>query len=281
MRLKKIGVKTSLLDSRLLLQNVLNITYEELLVSAKRLVTDEENERFEKYLGRRLLREPISKILQVKEFWKYKFRTNTATLDPRPESETIIEAVLAEYQDKNRTLKILDLGTGTGCLLITLLKEFPNAKGVGIDASIDALKIAGENAATLEVSDRANFIKGNWLSGIEEKFDIIVSNPPYIKTKQIGHLAEEVKFFDPMAALDGGEDGLDCYRIITEGLSKVMENHAKIFFEIGQWQEDDVTDLIKKNGFEVNEVRKDILGIPRVIGFNKPYLKIVASKTLH
>lgn len=281
LRLKKVGVKTSLLDSRLLLQHVLKITYEDLLVSAKRLVTDEENERFEKLLSRRLLREPISKILQYKDFWKCRFKTTTATLDPRPETETLIESVLAEYVDKNRELKILDLGTGTGCLLITLLKEYPNAKGLGVDASMEALKVAGENAAALEVTERANFVKGNWLKGVEGQFDIIVSNPPYIKTKQINHLSEEVRLFDPLSALDGGEEGLDCYKEITENLSKVMDKHAKVFFEIGKWQENDVTNIIKNNGFEINEVRKDILGIPRIISFNKPYLKIVPSKTLH
>jgi release factor glutamine methyltransferase len=281
LRLKKIGVKTSLLDSRLLLQEVLNITYEELLVSAKRVITEEENDRYEEYLGKRLMREPISKILQRKDFWKYRFKTNEHTLDPRPESETIIESVLAEYKDKNRELKILDLGTGTGCLVLTLLKEFPNAKGVGVDASMEALKVAGENAANLEVTDRVSFIKGNWLNGISDKFDIIVSNPPYIKTKQIDYLAEEVRLYDPISALDGGEDGLDCYRVLTEGLERVMGNHAKVFFEIGKWQENDVSQLIKKNGFEIDDVRKDILGIPRVISFNKPYLKIVGNKTLH
>jgi release factor glutamine methyltransferase len=277
LRLKKVGVKTSLLDSRLLLQEVLKISYEELLVSAKRLITEEENAQYEEYLGRRLLREPISKILQKKDFWKNTFKTTADTLDPRPESETIIEAVLAEYKDKNRELKILDLGTGTGCLILTLLKEFPNATGVGIDASIEALKIADENANALEVSDRVSFIKGNWVNGIEEKFDIIVSNPPYIKTKQIDSLADEVRLYDPKPALDGGEGGLDCYKILTENISKVMGSHAKVFFEIGQWQENDVSQLITKNGFEIDEVRKDILGIPRVISFNKPYLKVVGG----
>ena len=280
-RLKKVGVKTSLLDSRLLLQEVLKITYEELLVSAKRLITEEENTKYEEYLGRRLLREPISKILQRKDFWKYTFKTTEATLDPRPESETIIEAILAEYKDKNRELKILDLGTGTGCLVLTLLKEYPNAKGVGVDVSMEALKVAGENATTLEAADRVNFIKGNWISGIEDKFDIIVSNPPYIKTKQIDYLAEEVRLYDPAGALDGGEDGLECYKTLTENISKVMGSHARVFFEIGQWQENDVSKLILKNGFEIGEVRKDILDIPRVISFNKPYLKVVTPKTIH
>ncbi len=279
--LKKVGVKTSLLDSRLLLQEVLKISYEELLVSATRVVNDEEYKLFQEYMLRRLKREPISKILQRKDFWKYRFKTTEATLDPRPESETLIESVLAEYKDKNRELKILDLGTGTGCLVLTLLKEFPKATGLGVDASMEALKVAGENAQTLEISDRINFVKGNWTSGITDKFDIIISNPPYIKTNQIDYLSDEVRLFDPKGALDGGQDGISAYREILNNIEKVMDKHARIFFEIGKWQEEEVTKLIKEKGFEVHEVRKDILGIPRIIAFNKPYLKVVGANTVH
>lgn len=275
LRLKKVGVKTSLLDSRLLLQNVLNITYEELLVSATRLVSDEENEKFEKMLSRRINREPVSKILEFKDFWKYRFKTNQHTLDPRPESETLIEFVLAEFKDKNRELNILDLGTGTGCLLLTLLKELPKAKGLGVDISLEALKVATENAQNLEVADRVKFQKGNWLAGIDEKFDIIISNPPYIKTTQIDYLQDEVRLFDPIQALDGGESGVEPYKVICNDVAKVMNNHAKVFFEIGKWQENDVSTIIRENGFDIISVRNDLLGIPRIIGFRKPHLKVV------
>jgi len=277
-RLKRVGVKTSLLDSRILLQHILGISYEVLLVSASRLVTEDENKRFEELLSRRIRREPVSKILEYKDFWKYRFKTTKHTLDPRPESETLIESVLAEYKDQNRELKILDIGTGTGCLLISLLKEYPKATGFGVDISIEALKIAGDNARQLEVADRVDFVKTDLFSGIEEKFDIIISNPPYIKTKQIDYLAEEVRLYDPLKALDGGDDGLDFYRRLVEGVPAVMNNHAKIFFEIGKWQEKDVSDIIQAGGFEINDVRKDLLGIPRIISFNRPYLKIVAKK---
>jgi len=275
MRLKQIGVKTSLLDSRLILQEVLNINYEELLVSATRIITEEEVEKFEALLLRRIKREPVSKIFGRKDFWKYTFKTNKFTLDPRPETETLIDAVLSRYKDHERELKILDLGTGTGCLLITLLKEYPNATGLGVDISMEALQVAGENANNLEVMDRANFIKGNWLDGIEEKFDIIVSNPPYIKTKIIDSLPSEVRFYDPISALDGGESGLDCYEQIMKDIEKNMNAHAHVFFEIGKWQEMEVPELITGKGFEIKEVKKDLLGIPRIIEFNKPYLKVI------
>ncbi len=275
LRLKKVGIKTSLLDSRMLLQEVLNINYEELLVSASRLVTEEENNKFEEYLSRRLKREPIAKILQKKDFWKYRFKTTFDTLDPRPETETLIEAVLAEYKDKNRELKILDLGTGTGCIILSLLKEFPNAKGVGVDISMEALKIASENADYLGITKRINFVKGDWLNGINEKFDLIVSNPPYIKAKQIDYLADEVRLYDPYVSLDGGDSGIEAYKKIVEHITTVMDKHAKVFFEIGKWQEEEVSKLIKENNLEVSEVKKDLLGIPRVIAFHKPYLKVV------
>ncbi len=275
LRLRTVGIKTSLLDSRLLLQEVLGINYEQLLVSATRIVTDEELVKFDSLLARRVRREPISKILGRKDFWKYTFKTTPDTLDPRPESETLIESVLNEYKDHNRDLKILDLGAGTGCLSITLLKEYPNASALGVDISIEALKIAGENAQNLEVADRINFIKGNWTQGIEEKFDIIISNPPYIKTRQIDYLSDEVRLYDPRTALDGGIDGLDAYKEIFDQVEHVMNSHTRIFIEIGKWQEEDIINLIKEKGFEIHEVRKDILGIPRVICFNKPYLKVV------
>lgn len=275
LRLKKVGVKTSLLDSRLLLQNVLNITYEDLLVSASRLVSDEENDRFEMLLSRRINREPVSKILEYKDFWKYRFKTNHHTLDPRPESETLIEFVLAEYKDFNRDLKILDLGTGSGCLILTLLKEYKNATGLGVDISMEALKVATENAQNLEVADRVKFQKGNWLAGIDEKFDIIISNPPYIKTAQIDYLQDEVRLFDPLNALDGGESGVEPYKIICKDVGKIMNNYAKVFFEIGKWQENDISTIIRENSFDIIAVKNDLLGIPRIISFRKPHLKVV------
>jgi release factor glutamine methyltransferase len=275
LRLKKVGVKTSLLDSRLLLQNVLNITYEDLLVSASRLVSDEENEKFEMLLSRRINREPVSKILEYKDFWKYRFKTNQHTLDPRPESETLIESVLGEYKDFNRDLKILDLGTGSGCLILTLLKEYKNATGLGVDISMEALKVATENAQNLEVADRVKFQKGNWLAGIDEKFDIIISNPPYIKTAQIDYLQDEVRLFDPLNALDGGESGVEPYKIICKDVGKVMNNYAKVFFEIGKWQENDISTIIRENSFDIIAVKNDLLGIPRIISFRKPHLKVV------
>ena len=177
-RLRRVGVKTPLLDSRLLLQAAMNITYEELLVSAKRPLTDNEKEVYEDMLLRRLKREPVAQILGYKDFWKIRLNTTKDTLDPRPDSETIIDAVLKNFTDQDRKHKILDLGVGTGALLLSLLGEYPNSEGVGVDVSPEAIKIAQENAENNNVSDRVKFIKSNWLENVEGSFDIIVCNPP-------------------------------------------------------------------------------------------------------
>jgi len=160
-KLRRVGIKTPLLDARLLLQHVLGITYEELLTQATRELTKEEIEEFAVLMQRRIRREPVSKILGVKEFYSLEFIVNEHTLDPRPDSETVITEVLKEFPDKDRELRILDLGTGSGCLLITLLTEYKNAKGVGVDLSSEALKIANANSEKHRVTNRAEFIKSN------------------------------------------------------------------------------------------------------------------------
>jgi len=274
-KLRKIEIETPLLDARLLLQHVLNIKYEQLITSGNRELTEQEIESFNKLVARRLLREPIAKILEKKEFWGLGFKTTKDTLDPRPDSETLIECVIQTFKDSNRDLNILDLGTGSGCLLITLLFLYNNSKGLGVDKSIEALKIAGENAESNNVSERANFIVSNWLDNVEGTFDVIICNPPYIKREATNYLSPEVRLYDPIPALDGGADGLDCYREIISQLGKFLAIHGRCFFEIGKWQEHEVSDLISENGFEIIEVRNDLAGIPRVIVFTKPYLKVV------
>jgi release factor glutamine methyltransferase len=273
--LRKVGIKTPLLDARLLLQEVLKITYEELLTQANRVLDEKEIENYEELIARRLKREPVSKILGYKEFWGMEFKTTEDTLDPRPESETIIESVLKNFKDRKSELKILDLGTGTGCLPLSLLKEYPSATAVGVDVSLEALKVATENAENLGFAKRIDFIKSDWLENVEGRFDVIISNPPYIKTEALDFLAAEVRLYDPRIALDGGRDGLNIYRKIIPRLVEHMSIRGKCFFEIGKWQENLVNDLLKDEGYEVLNVVKDLAGIPRTIIFQKPYLKIV------
>ncbi len=274
-RLRKAGVKTPLLDSRLLLQNVLGITYEQLLVSATRELSDEESQGFESYIMRRLKREPVAKILEEKEFWGLKFKTTQATLDPRPDTETLIESVLRNFKDKERPFKILDLGTGTGCIIISLLKEYPNATGLGVDKSLDALQVARENSEKNNTANRLDFVQSDWFSNVTDKYDIIVSNPPYIKNDSIQHLSEEVALFEPKLALEGGNEGLDAYKNIAEKIEGFLNPHAKAFFELGKWQEEPVAEIINKKGFQVAEVWEDLAGVPRVMVFHKPFLKVV------
>lgn len=273
--LKKIGIETPLLDARLLLQETLKITYEELITSANRLLTKEERAIYISMMKRRNKREPVSKILGEKEFWGLKFKTTINNLDPRPDSETLIEAVTQNYKDVNRDLKILDLGTGSGCLLITLLYLYSNATGVGVDKSLEATRIAKENAEKNEVIKRIEFLESDWFDKVEGKFDIIICNPPYIKTEAINYLEPEVRFFDPEIALDGGADGLSCYREIISNIDNYLEVHGKAFFEIGQWQDAQVAEIVEEKSFEVVEIKPDLKSIPRVVIFGKPYLQLV------
>jgi methylase of polypeptide subunit release factors len=406
-----VGIKSPALDARLLLCHVLGVSVEHLVGYPEEEISEEQVGHFLELVERRKNREPIAKIIGSKEFWGREFFVNSHTLDPRPDSETLIEAVLnyssslplaggteggkaltgvfgleeftkrnkeaiskanelrknstdtekklwshlrnkqlAGYKfrrqqsigpfivdficndnqliieldggqhnestnkeyDKWRTvylesagyhvmrfwnneitenlegaievilnflhsphptsphkreegLKILDIGTGSGCLLITLLAEWPNASGVGVDISVDALVVARRNADALAIADRCEFVESDLLANIEGKFDIIVSNPPYIKTGDIAGLSREVSGYDPHLALDGGRDGLDCYRKLIEQLPDHLNEGGKIFVEIGEGQEEDLSRLFERNGFEIIEYKKDLAGIIRCL----------------
>jgi release factor glutamine methyltransferase len=274
-RLRKVGIKTPLLDSRLLLQHVLGINYEELLTSAKRPITKQESDDYNDLLSRRVLREPVSLILGKKEFWSMEFKTTVDTLDPRPETECLIENVLENFGDRARKHKFLDLGTGTGAIALALLKEYPEASAVAVDISDAALEVAKENAKRHGLEKRVEFIKSNWFEKVKGKFDIIVSNPPYISSKSIDFLPAEVRLYDPKIALDGGEDGLNEYIAIAENLSKHLAENGKVFIEIGKWQEGRIGEILKSKGFIIHSVKKDLAQVPRVICFSKPYIKLV------
>lgn len=209
-------------EARLLLAHLLNTSYEMIYISVDRLLTFEEEKELEALLDRRSSHEPLSKILGHREFWSLPFRVTADTLDPRPDSETIIESVLKFYPDKTLPLNIIDLGTGSGCLLLSLLHEYPNAWGVGVDDQEAAACIAQENAKSLNLNHRSSFLVGNWGDALANRFDVIVSNPPYIATTE--SLPPEVANYDPASALYGGADGLDCYR----ALAKQLPNLAKL-----------------------------------------------------
>ena len=217
---------------------------------------------------RRLEGEPVDRIIGNAEFWSRRFDLNAGTLSPRPDTETIVEAALAMLAASPvRNPRILDLGTGTGAILITLLAEYGMASGIGIDAAEAALDMAGQNAVLNGVADRAAFRRGNWTEGLAGPFDLIISNPPYIPSADIAGLDREVRLHDPVLALDGGPDGLEAYRAIAGGAAHLLAAGGRIIFEIGAGQEADVTAIMQQAGFLTLEQRRDLGGHIRALSF--------------
>lgn len=255
-------------DARILLAYVLGIKKNELFLYDKPLSPVQEKS-FNECIGKRAKRMPVSRIIGTRGFWKLDFVLNEDTLDPRPDSETLIEAVLENY-DASLPLRFLDLGTGTGCLLLSLLYEFKNATGTGIDIAANAVKAAKKNALRNNLASRSTFLHQSWQDFIpqaKEKFDVIVSNPPYIPNKDLTTLSPEVKYFDPTKALDGGGDGLVCYREISLLAKQILSCKDMLFCETGQGQEQAITDIFKNNGFKKVKTYNDLQHIPRVLAF--------------
>lgn len=229
-------------------------------------------ELLKKFVARRQKGEPVAKIIGQKGFWTLDLKVSKDTLDPRPDSETIIDAVLKNFPDKSASLRILDLGTGSGCLLLALLDEYKNASGVGIDASAAALQIADQNVKKY-APKRAKLLCRSWdddnwwrdLGG----FDIIVCNPPYIPTDEIQNLDVDVKDYDPISALDGGADGLDDYRTLSDSILQVLKQKGLIFFEIGQSQESDVAKIMQAKKMRLEKSYRDLGNIVRVLVFSR------------
>ncbi|TCR60895.1 peptide chain release factor N(5)-glutamine methyltransferase [Bosea sp. BK604] len=220
------------------------------------------------YAERRLAGEPVWRILGEREFWGLRFRLSPATLEPRPDTETLVEATIDILKERrNEPLSILDLGTGTGCLLIATLSEFRQARGLGIDLSQEACATAAGNAALNGLAGRATFRQGNWTQGIEERFDLILSNPPYIRNDEIAGLAPEVRDFDPRLALDGGADGLDPYRDFAVNLPHLLTPEGVIVLEIGAGQGSDVVALMQQAGLAHLGTRHDLGGHARALIF--------------
>jgi release factor glutamine methyltransferase len=229
-------------DARILVARAAGLSSLEILKDPDRVLSTAAAELALQFLGRRLSGEPVSRILGEREFYGRPFKVTPATLDPRPDTETVINAVLEmAHADggPNRPLRILDVGTGTGCIGLTLLAELPNAQALLTDISQPALDVARENAERLGVGARANLQLAKSLDGVNGVFDVVVSNPPYIPTSEIGSLQLEVRDHDPHRALDGGADGLDVYREIIGGLGAVLPK-GRIFFEVGAGQAMDV-----------------------------------------
>jgi release factor glutamine methyltransferase len=241
------GVEDAGRDARLLLAAATGLATSEIIARPERPLSAQEQTRLQAMLKRRCAREPVSRILGAREFYGRRFALSRATLDPRPDSEAVIETALgiAEREGwRARPIRILDIGTGSGCLLLTLLAELPLATGLGTDISAAALETAALNAVSLGVAERASFAQRDALAGIDEAFDLVLSNPPYIPSGDIGELSTEVREYDPRTALDGGPDGLDIYRKIIADLYRV--GRGWVIFEVGAGQADAVALLLQQ-----------------------------------
>jgi len=258
------------LDARLLFSAATGLSHEDIIRDPDAALCPEHAAAYAAMIARRVAREPVSRILGRREFWSLDFEITPDTLDPRADSETLIRAALELIEDHNRPLRILDIGTGSGCLLLALLSELPRAQGAGIDISQGALEVAHLNAVRLGFSERARFIacdvrSTNWMHHIGGPFDIIISNPPYIENTVITGLAPEVALFDPYAALAGGEDGLDFYRMITTSLIHILCPDGLVVFEAGAGQADAVRALLHKAGLVTLDTHPDLGGVARAV----------------
>lgn len=273
--LREGGVQMPSLDARLLLCHATGLSHESLIVHGRALLAPEQAARLAGYLARRLKGEPVSRIRGAREFYGREFLIDPHTLDPRPDTETLIEAALGLVADeglRGSPLRLLDLGTGSGCVLLTLLAELPMAQGVGIDISQDGLRIARENARRLGLEARARFAAADWFEGLEGRFDLILANPPYIASGDIGGLAKEVAAYDPPAALDGGPDGLAAYRAIAARAAEFLSPGGHLLVEIGATQAGAVSKLFEASGLIVEEdsVLFDLAAHPRCVRAGSP-----------
>lgn len=271
------GIATPALDARLLLSAVLGITHEQWVAQRDAAVTAAQTRKMEDFRRRRLTGEPVSRILGRRGFYGGEFLLSAATLDPRPDTETLVETVIKELGPRREeALRILDLGTGTGCIALTLLTLCPKAAATAVDVAEEAVATAAENARRMGLADRCRMQVLDWtaaedmrnFSRREEKFDVVVSNPPYIPTAEIEKLDRDVRLFDPSRALDGGADGLDCYRDILALLPELLAEDGLCVLEIGHDQAEDVRRLCEENGFSGIGCAKDLAGRDRCIFFH-------------
>lgn len=263
-QLKQAGIENPGLESRILFKHVLGISDADLIRGSEKPVSSSDQQQIEAFIQRRVAGEPLSRILGQREFYGRDFIVTPDVLDPRPDTETIIDVAVKKFE-REAPLRILDLGTGSGCILVTLLCEFLQATGMGIDRSAEAIAIAQKNAEQNDVTDRIAFTQGDWAENLEESFDLIVSNPPYIPSPDISNLESEVKNHDPILALDGGNDGLDAYKTIFPQLKKNLSKGGTALFEIGISQLQQVVRLVENAGLSVRESHDDLAGIPRVV----------------
>ena len=264
-RLEAAGVASARLDARLLLSAACSASLEALAAEPARALREDERLGFEALLSRRLAREPMARILGKREFWSLPFRLAPETLVPRPESETLVEAALALVAAPGEGTRILDLGTGSGCLLLAFLSEREDAEGVGVDVSEAACRLARANAAALGLSSRARFVVGDWDAALCGRFDLVLANPPYVKDREIASLAPEVARYEPRLALAGGADGLACYRELAPAFVRCLAAQGHALIELGAGQADAVGAIMAAAGLHSVARRLDLAGNERCL----------------
>ena len=260
-------------ESIILLSYFLKLSKEDIILRVKDIYPDQRSiENINLAVKRRLRGEPISHIIGKREFYSIDFDISSDALDPRPDSEILVEEILELVKnfDESKTIKILELGVGSGCLVLTLLKNISNSSAIAVDINQKSIEIAKNNAKKLDLEEKIEFINSNWYENlVEEKFDIIISNPPYIKTEDIAFLQKEVKDFEPIIALDGGEDGFDCYREIAKNINNFLSKKSFLILEIGQNMEKEVSKIFQDKKLKLIKSAKDLNSIIRCLIFVK------------
>jgi release factor glutamine methyltransferase len=262
------GIESPELDARLLVGATVNLNLTQLVTQAKAPLSRRHVARLDSCVERRLAGEPIARILGTKEFWDLNFKLSADTLVPRPDTETVVAAALdfARSIDPQESLRILDIGTGSGAILLALLSELPHARGIGTDIAPNALVTARHNAGALGVDNRAEFVQSDYFSAVTGRFNIIVSNPPYVRTTDIESLAKEVRDYEPRRALDGGADGLAAYRAVCARSPDHLEPDGALIVEAGYDQAGAIAELMAAAGLGViRPFRHDLAGVPRVV----------------
>ena len=254
-RLRLSNINSHSLDSEILLSKVLDKNKESLIVNFDKRLKCKEVSKFKDLIKRRYLNEPVAYILCEKEFWSKKFKLDKSTLIPRPETELMVEQLVKIY--KSKRISILDIGTGSGCIIISLLSELNKSKGIAVDISAKCLLIAKKNALLHNVNDRIKFYKKSSNDFYDKKFDLIVSNPPYISTKDLRNLAEDIRKYEPLDALDGGKDGLDVIKKVIYKSKHTLKLNGKLALEIGKGQYKKVSNILIGNNFKIDQCIRD------------------------
>jgi release factor glutamine methyltransferase len=271
-QLEKSGVSSSKLDSLILLAHALSFSKEQIIFNPDLELNENQQNNFFQLIDQRCKRQPVSQIIGRREFFGREFLVTSDVLDPRPDSESLIGLITEKFLNQNQKLNILEIGSGSGCLIITTLLIYKESIGTALDISQKALKICNKNAQTHKVTERLKLTESDIFTQLvqDKKFDLIISNPPYIPSSDIDNLEAEVKFFEPRIALDGGFDGLDFYRRIAREASIFLSKNGRIILEIGYGQKDEIIEIFSEE-FLFEEAKKDLASVDRALSFRKKF----------